>query len=239
MGRAAAPARSTRPPPGPHLHGHRDELRRPDRTTTIDYTVSTASPPTVTGGAPTRRRSAAPPCRVGSNPGHAERRGSTSTGWTSQSAGRGVDHAIRPVHARPSRRDPLVDPRGAPPRRPDPGRSLPRTAVATNGAGTTFGADETFTTPAAAAPPPPVLGQSENVSPVTGTVFIESPSGTFVPLTGATQIRTGTVVDALHGSLELVASSGSTRPSTARSAARSSGWGKPAEARSRASPRSR
>ena len=80
--------------------------------------------------------------------------------------------------------------------------------VATNGAGTTFGADETFTTPAAAAPPPPVLGQSENVSPVTGTVFIKSPSGTFVPLTGATQIRTGTVVDALHGSLELVASVG-------------------------------
>ncbi len=77
--------------------------------------------------------------------------------------------------------------------------------VAINGAGMTFGADQTFTTPAAPAPAPPVLGQTENVSPVSGTVFIKSPSGAFVPLTGAIQIRTGTQIDALHGSLELVA----------------------------------
>ncbi len=78
--------------------------------------------------------------------------------------------------------------------------------VAINSAGTTFGADQTFTTPAAPAPAPPVLGQTENASPVTGTVFIKSPSGAFVPLTGAIQIRTGAEIDALHGSLELVAS---------------------------------
>ena len=80
--------------------------------------------------------------------------------------------------------------------------------VAFNGAGTTLGADETFTTAAAAAPPAPVLGTSENATPVTGTVFIKSPSGAFVPLTGAIQIRTGTEIDALKGSLELVASVG-------------------------------
>ena len=80
--------------------------------------------------------------------------------------------------------------------------------VAINSAGTTFGVDETFTTPTAAAPPPPVLGKSEDVSPVTGIVFIKSPSGAYVPLTGATQIGTGTQIDALNGSLQLVASVG-------------------------------
>ena len=80
--------------------------------------------------------------------------------------------------------------------------------VATNSDGTTFGPDATFTTPQAPAPPAPVLGTTENATPVTGTVFIKSPSGAFVPLTGATQIRTGTEIDALRGSLELVASVG-------------------------------
>ncbi len=80
--------------------------------------------------------------------------------------------------------------------------------VATNSDGTTFGTDATFTTPQAPAPPAPVLGTTENATPVTGTVFIKSPSGAFVPLTGATQIRTGTEIDALRGSLELVASVG-------------------------------
>jgi hypothetical protein len=80
--------------------------------------------------------------------------------------------------------------------------------VAFNSAGTTLGADQTFTTAAAAAPPAPVLGTSENATLVTGTVFVKSPSGAFVPLTGATQIRTGTEIDALRGSLELVASVG-------------------------------
>ncbi|MBV9605576.1 MAG: hypothetical protein JO027_10730, partial [Solirubrobacterales bacterium] len=61
---------------------------------------------------------------------------------------------------------------------------------------------------AAAAPPPPVLGTSEDVKPVSGTVFIKSPSGQFIPLTGATQIPSGTVIDALHGSLQLLVAIG-------------------------------
>jgi hypothetical protein len=80
--------------------------------------------------------------------------------------------------------------------------------VATNSAGTTFGPDQTFEAAAAAPPKPPVLGESEDAKPVTGTVFIKAPSGQFVPLTGATQIRTGAVIDALHGSLELLAALG-------------------------------
>jgi hypothetical protein len=75
--------------------------------------------------------------------------------------------------------------------------------VATSSAGTTFGQDQTFTTAGAAAPPPPVLGHSEDVTPVSGTVFIKAPNGQFIPLTGATQIASGAVVDALHGTLAI------------------------------------
>jgi hypothetical protein len=42
-------------------------------------------------------------------------------------------------------------------------------------------------------------------------VFIRIPGGQFIPLTGATQIRSGTVIDALHGSLQLVAAIGKGR----------------------------
>jgi hypothetical protein len=80
--------------------------------------------------------------------------------------------------------------------------------VAINSAGTTFGPDQTFTAAAAAAPQPPVIGQFEDAKPVTGTVFIRTPSGQFIPLTGAVQVRNGAVIDALHGSLELIASIG-------------------------------
>ena len=80
--------------------------------------------------------------------------------------------------------------------------------VAVNGVGTTFGQDQTFTAAAAAAPPPPVLGKSEDIKPVSGTVFIRTANGQFIPLTGATQIPTGTVIDALHGSLQLLAALG-------------------------------
>jgi len=75
--------------------------------------------------------------------------------------------------------------------------------VANNSAGTTFGPDQTFTTPQAPAPPPPVLGQSENAQPVSGTVFIRLPSGAFVRLTGAEKIPSGAEIDALHGSLQI------------------------------------
>jgi hypothetical protein len=75
--------------------------------------------------------------------------------------------------------------------------------VATNSAGTTFGQDQTFTTAQAPALPPPVLGRSENAQPVSGTVFIRTASGAFVRLTGAQQIPSGAVIDALHGTLKL------------------------------------
>jgi hypothetical protein len=48
-----------------------------------------------------------------------------------------------------------------------------------------------------------VLGQSENVQPVTGAVFIRLPSGAFVKLTGNQQIPNGAEIDALGGSLKI------------------------------------
>jgi hypothetical protein len=75
--------------------------------------------------------------------------------------------------------------------------------VATNSAGTTFGPDQTFTAAAAPPPPPPVLGQTEDVKPVSGKVVIKTASGQFIPLTGATQLPSGTVIDALHGTLAI------------------------------------
>ena len=98
--------------------------------------------------------------------------------------------------------------------------------VATNGAGTTNGPDQTFTTPASAPPPPPVLGKAVNVTPVSGVVFIKPPPGKtlagdptagaaqlskgqgFVPLTEARQIPSGSQIDALRGSLKIVTAAG-------------------------------
>jgi hypothetical protein len=75
--------------------------------------------------------------------------------------------------------------------------------VATNAAGTTFGPDQMFTTRAAPAPPPPVLGKTLNLTPQ-GTVFVLV-QGQFVKLTQTLQLPSGTVVDALHGSISLIA----------------------------------
>jgi hypothetical protein len=83
--------------------------------------------------------------------------------------------------------------------------------VASNSAGTTIGPDQAFRTAAAAPPPPPTLGRTENAAPVSGIVFLRASSGTFVPLTGATQIRVGTQIDALRGSLRLTAATGHKR----------------------------
>ena len=80
--------------------------------------------------------------------------------------------------------------------------------VATNSAGTTFGPDQTFRTNQAPQPPAPILGNTENVAPVSGTVFVLS-GGRLVPLTGARQIRPGAEVDALHGTLALTTATGS------------------------------
>jgi sugar lactone lactonase YvrE len=79
--------------------------------------------------------------------------------------------------------------------------------VATNSAGVTFGPDQTFRTGKAANPRAPVLGRTENVAPVKGKVFVLS-GGRLVPLTGAKQIRSGTEIDALHGTLSLSSATG-------------------------------
>ena len=79
--------------------------------------------------------------------------------------------------------------------------------VATNSDGTTFGPDQTFTTDAAPAPGTPTLGKTVNVSPVSGFVLIKI-NGKFVPLTGLDQIPLGSQIDARHGSLELITSTG-------------------------------
>jgi GTP-dependent phosphoenolpyruvate carboxykinase len=47
----------------------------------------------------------------------------------------------------------------------------------------------------------------ENFRPVSGLVFVVR-NGTPLPLTEARQFPSGTVIDALHGSLELIAASG-------------------------------
>ncbi len=79
--------------------------------------------------------------------------------------------------------------------------------VASNATGTTFGPDQTFTTPSGPAPPAPALGQTVNATPVSGQVFVLV--GTrLVPLTEAKQLPSGAVVDARAGSLELTAATG-------------------------------
>jgi hypothetical protein len=99
--------------------------------------------------------------------------------------------------------------------------------VATNGAGTIFGPDQTFRTAQDPAPPRPVLGTAVDVSVVSGQVFILPPPGQslapagdpaasaalskgqgFVPLTEARQIPTGSEIDSLNGSLKIVTATG-------------------------------
>ncbi len=79
--------------------------------------------------------------------------------------------------------------------------------VATNSDGTTLGPDVAFATEAAPAPSPPTLGMTFNIAPVSGLVLIKV-NGKFVPLTGLDQIPSGSQVDASHGSLELITSTG-------------------------------
>jgi hypothetical protein len=76
--------------------------------------------------------------------------------------------------------------------------------IATNSDGTTIGPDVVFTT-APARVPAPVLGK-ENFTPI-GTVFILA-HGQFVKLTQTLQLPSGTVVDAQHGGVSLVAANG-------------------------------
>jgi hypothetical protein len=75
--------------------------------------------------------------------------------------------------------------------------------VATNGSGTTFGADETFTTNHGGTPGSPQLGKTFNISLVNGLVLVKV-HGKFIPLTELTQIPKNTVINAMHGTISLV-----------------------------------
>jgi hypothetical protein len=92
--------------------------------------------------------------------------------------------------------------------------------VATSSLGTTTGPDIKFRTPADPAPPPPVLGKSEDLTPLTGVVFVKLPAGHgasdhsaqanlakgngFVPLTEARQVPLGSQIDSRRGTLRLL-----------------------------------
>jgi hypothetical protein len=79
--------------------------------------------------------------------------------------------------------------------------------VASNSAGTTYGPDQTFKTQQDPAPASPALGKTFDVAGVQGLVLIEI-NGKLVPLTEVRQIPVGSVIDALHGSLNLTAALG-------------------------------
>ncbi len=79
--------------------------------------------------------------------------------------------------------------------------------VARNATGTTFGPDQTFTTPTGPAPPPPILGKTVDVKPVSGQVFILVGKA-LVPLTEGRQLRTGSILDTRAGSVQLTAAAG-------------------------------
>jgi DNA-binding beta-propeller fold protein YncE len=79
--------------------------------------------------------------------------------------------------------------------------------VATNSAGTAFGQDVTFKTELAPAPGSPTIGETFNLAPVSGLVFVLV-HGQLVPLTQVEEIPSGTVIDALHGTFELIISLG-------------------------------
>jgi hypothetical protein len=179
-------------------------------SSTIHYTVGTAAPPTVSGGAPTTTVGTGAALAGTVNPEGSPAQAYFQYGLDLSQRGPGTDSTLydhsttpEPVGSDTSTHTVTASLTGL-----VPGGLYHVRLVATNGAGTTFGPDETFEAAAAAAPKPPVLGESEDAKPVTGTVFIKTPSGQFVPLTGATQIRTGAVIDALHGSLQLLAAVG-------------------------------
>ena len=79
--------------------------------------------------------------------------------------------------------------------------------VAINSAGTTLGQDVTFTTAAAPDPGPPTLGQTFNIAPVSGLVFVLI-HGHLVPLTQIEQLPPGVTIDSRHGTFQLTTSTG-------------------------------
>ena len=80
--------------------------------------------------------------------------------------------------------------------------------TATNAAGSTTqtSAPTTITAPTST-PAAPLLGRLVNAKPVSGKVF-EVINGKLVQITGATQIRSGAEVDALHGTVSLTSATG-------------------------------
>jgi hypothetical protein len=99
--------------------------------------------------------------------------------------------------------------------------------VASNGAGTTVGLDQTFTTGQSPAPPAPTVGQTVNADPVEGLVLVKLAVGRaakasaasrahdaltkgegFIPLTQARQLPVGSEIDARRGTLDLVVATG-------------------------------
>ncbi len=95
--------------------------------------------------------------------------------------------------------------------------------VADNGGGTTPGPDQTFMTAADPAPKAPGLGKTENVTPISGIVFVKLPPGKslaadafvkgsgFLPLTEARQIPIGSQVDSRLGRLKVIAAAASSQ----------------------------
>jgi hypothetical protein len=182
----------------------------PSTPSTTSTPTTQSAPPTVAGGTPTTRTSTGATPSGTVNPQGAPTQAFFQYGLDPRQRGPGADTALydqqtspQPVGADSADHIVTASLTGL-----IPGALYHVRLVASNAAGTTFGADQTFTTAQAAPPPPPVLGKSEDITPVSGTVFIKTKAGQFIPLTGATQIPSGTVIDALHGSLQLLAALG-------------------------------
>ena len=153
---------------------------------------------------------------------------------------RALDNAVRPVDPAAAGRLRLDHPhRDRVPHRPGPGRALPRAAGRDQQRRHDVRPGPDVHDPARPpAPPPPVLGQTENVTPVTRHGVHQVAVGQFVPLTGATQIPSGagstrSTARCEHHGRRSGGASEQDR-STACSAARSSSSPRRARARSRA-----
>jgi len=82
--------------------------------------------------------------------------------------------------------------------------------IAENATGTTYGADNVFTTQGtgAAGPrgagPAPVIGKLAGVEPLSGSVRFQNSHGAFVALTRATTLPVGAVIDTTHGVVKVL-----------------------------------
>jgi hypothetical protein len=193
---ASAPAPPGQPPPG------QPPPSQPPATQ--------QAPPSVSGGAPTTKASSGAAVSGSVNPQGIQTQAFFEYGLDLSERGPGASTTLydQQTPAQQVGSDTAAHTVTAPLTGLIPGALYHIRLVAINTAGTTFGPDQTFTTAAAPAPPPPVLGQSQDVKPVSGKVFIKSASGQFIPLTGATKIPNGSVIDATHGSLQIVAALG-------------------------------